>query len=576
MHRLYIETVGCQMNVLDSELVVAALKQQGYELTDDPKQADTILFNTCSVREHAEHKTYSSVGRFKYGKRKRPDLVIGVIGCMAQQEQQQVFEKAPHVDLVVGTGQLAEIPRLVDEVRRNRKKQLAVSLSRKEGSRDQVAGTFESYDPLRDPAMRPSPWQAFVRIMIGCDKFCTYCVVPNTRGPEQSRPPSQILSEVQTLARQGVQEITLLGQTVNSYRHTENGKQHRLSDLLEMIHDVPGIERIKFVTNFPKDMTDDLLEAVRDLPKVARYLHVPLQHGCNEQLKLMKRGYTVEEYREMMHRIRETVPGCAVSSDFIVGFCGETEESFEKCFDAVREFRFKNSFIFKYSPRPGTKAFDLYEDDVPEEVKKRRNNALLRLQSEISEEDNAEFIGRTVEVLVEGPSKKGVRDQGIQAGSTFRSGQSEREPLKSPSPLGGEGRGEGTATKTSSVERSELSRHDPSTWDTDGASAFEVPTLPGWHGGAGESTADPATEERVQLVQLNESPSLTPHPSPLNPLQLVGRTQCDRIVVFDGNPRLAGTLAEITIHDVTPTTLLGEIVTRHVQPGSSDLLPILA
>lgn len=557
MHRLYIETVGCQMNVLDSELVVAALKQQGYELTDDPKQADTILFNTCSVREHAEHKTYSSVGRFKYGKRKRPDLVIGVIGCMAQQEQRKVFEKAPHVDLVVGTGQLAEIPRLVDEVRRNRKKQLAVSLSRKEGSRAEVAGTFESYDPLRDPAMRPSPWQAFVRIMIGCDKFCTYCVVPNTRGPEQSRPPSRILSEVQTLAGQGVKEITLLGQTVNSYKHSENGKQHRLSDLLAMIHDVSGIERIKFVTNFPKDMTDDLLQAIRDLPKVARYLHVPLQHGCNEQLKLMKRGYSVEEYREMMHRIRETVPGCAVSSDFIVGFCRETDASFEKCLDAVQEFRFKNSFIFKYSPRPGTKAFDLYEDDVPEDQKKRRNNELLRLQSAISEEDNAEFIGRRVQVLVEGPSKK-------SAAAPTRTGQGSRRPH--------------------------------------GDSGIDSPALPGWHAGAGEFTEQASSgRERPPLVQLSdvgnpggkqplaepfrsgfqsgpdggtEGPSRSPDGAGA-PLQLVGRTNCDRIVVFDGNPRLSGTLAEITIHDVTPTTLLGEIVTHCVQPGSEKLLPIL-
>ncbi len=520
--KLYIETVGCQMNVLDSELVVAALKQQGYELCDDPKAADTVLFNTCSVREHAEHKTYSSVGRFKYGKRKRPNLVIGVIGCMAQQDQQTVFDKAPHVDLVVGTGQLAEIPSLVDEVRQTRKKTLAVSLNRKEGSRDQVAGTFESYDPLRDPTMRPSPWQAFVRIMIGCDKFCTYCVVPNTRGPEQSRSPKEIASEVRTLADQGVKEITFLGQTVNSYKHTEDGKQSRLSDLLALVHETSGIERLKFVTNYPKDMTTDLLEAIRDLPKVARYLHVPLQHGCDEQLKLMKRGYAVEDYREMMGRINEILPDCAVSSDFIVGFCKETEESFEKCLDAVREFRFKNSFIFKYSPRPGTKAFDLYDDDVSEEVKKRRNNELLRLQNEISGEDNAEFVGRTVEVLVEGPSKHAVK----------------------------------------------LNREKAE------AETLEQPDLPGWHGGA-EPVGYPANHpDESDLVQI-ERGSANPQPQLSPKQQLVGRTKCDRIVVFDGNERLAGSLAEIAIHDVTQTTLLGEIVTRHVQPGSTELLPII-
>lgn len=522
MHRLYIETVGCQMNVLDSELVVAALRKQGYELTDDPKAADTILFNTCSVREHAEHKTYSSVGRFKYGKRQRPDLVIGVIGCMAQKDQELVFEKAPHVDLIVGTGQLAEIPRLIDEVRKTRKKQVAVSLGRKEGSRDEVAGSFESYDPLRDPTMRPSPWQAFVRIMIGCDKFCTYCVVPNTRGPEQSRPPADIVRESRLLADQGVKEITLLGQTVNSYKYHDGARQHRMSDLLAMIHDIPSIERIKFVTNFPKDMTTDLLEAIRDLPKVARYLHVPLQHGCNEQLKLMKRGYTVEDYREMMGRIREILPDCAVSSDFIVGFCQETEESFQKCLDVVQEFRFKNSFIFKYSPRPGTKAYELYADDVPEEVKKRRNNELLHLQNMISEEDNAEFIGRTVEVLVEGPSKKAAK-------------------------------------------------------------SGEMNELPGWHGGADPVGDAGATAGGGELVQLGTSQGgIAPAgtgPSSAVPAeftaQLVGRTKCDRIVVFRGNPRLAGSFAQVAIEDVTATTLLGEIVTRHLQPGSDSLLPIL-
>ena len=520
--KLYIETVGCQMNVLDSELVVAALRKQGYELCENAKEADTILFNTCSVREHAEHKTYSSVGRFKYGKRQRPNLVIGVIGCMAQQDQQTVFDKAPHVDLVVGTGQLAEIPSLVDKVRKTRKKQLAVSLKRKEGSREQVAGSFESYDPLRDPTMRPSPWQAFVRIMIGCDKFCTYCVVPNTRGPEQSRSPSEILSEIRILANQGVREITFLGQTVNSYRHVENGKTYRLSDLIALVHDTSGIERIKFVTNYPKDMTNDLLEAMRDLPKVARYLHVPLQHGCDEQLTLMKRGYTVADYREMMGRIREYLPDCSVSSDFIVGFCRETDASFEKCLEAVREFRFKNSFIFKYSPRPGTKAFKLYEDDVSEEVKKRRNNELLDLQNDISGEDNAEFVGRTVEVLVEGLSKKAVK----------------------------ESQGSRNANKTEQTE------------------------LPGWHAGAAPIGETARTSDGEQLVQIEgrSQPALSMHSSQQ---QLVGRTKCDRIVVFDGNARLAGTLAEIAIHDVTQTTLLGEILTRHVQPGSSTLLPII-
>ena len=373
--------------------------------------------------------------------------------------------------------------------------------------------------------MRPSPFQAFVRIMIGCDKFCTYCVVPMTRGPEQSRPPSHIRKEVAVLAGQGVKEVTLLGQTVNSYRHTEGGRLFRLSDLLEAIHDTPGIERIKFVTNYPRDMSDDLLQAIRDLPKVARYLHVPLQHGCDDVLKVMKRGYTVSQYREMMQRIRETfgavesretrvqsqkpssihalaldsrlstLDSIAVSSDFIVGHPGETEAGFEKCLDVVREFRFKNSFIFKYSPRPGTKAFELYPDDIPEELKRRRNNELLRLQNEISEEDNAEFIGRRVEVLVEGLSKQAEKASG--AASARR---------------GGEG---------------------------------------------------------------NATPDSTAGLRPAARLQLVGRTRCDRIVVFDGNPRLAGSLVDVEVDDCTATTLMGRIVTHEVQHGCASELPIL-
>ena len=480
--KLFIETVGCQMNMLDSELVVGALRKQGYELTSDVREADTILFNTCSVREHAEHKIYSQLGRLKHNKKRRPQLVIGVMGCMAQKDQSQIFDRAPHVDLVVGTGQLAEIPALIDKAREHRQKELAVSLSRRDGSRTDVSASFQSYDPLREPEMRPSPYQAFVRIMIGCDKFCTYCVVPMTRGPEQSRSPSLIAREVQVLADQGVKEVTLLGQTVNSYKHTENGRMYRLSDLLELIHDTPGIERLKFVTNYPKDMTTDLLEAIRDLPKCSQYLHVPLQSGCDQVLGVMKRGYTVANYREMMHRISEIVPRCSVSSDFIVGHPGETEESYHKSLDAIREWRFKNSFIFKYSPRPGTKAYELLADEIPEEIKRRRNVEMLELQNEISEEDNADFIGETVEVLVEGPSKAALKS------------------------------------------------------------------------------------ERRGEIALDSTDPIT---------QMVGRTRCDRIVVFEGNRRLAGSMARIMVEDCTSTTLIGSIETREYQPGTSELLPIL-
>jgi tRNA-2-methylthio-N6-dimethylallyladenosine synthase len=410
--KLFLETVGCQMNVLDSELVVGSLRRQGFELTTDAKTADVILFNTCSVRQHAEDKIYSALGKLRDHKRRNPEKVIGVIGCMAQKDQELVRKRAPHVDLVCGPGQLAQVPELIAEVKRTRKPQMAVSLGRADAHRHEVEESFESYDPMREPAMRPTSFQAFVRSQFGCDKFCTYCIVPSVRGPEQSRSPEHILAEVRQLADQGVKEITLVGQTVNSYRYPHgDGRHSRLSDILQRMHDIPGIERIKFVTNFPKDMTDDLLDAVRDLPKVFKYLHVPVQSGCNDVLKRMKRMYTVEFYREMLARCREKVPGVAISSDFIVGFCGETEESFQRSCDLVQEAGFKNSFIFKYSTRPGTKADELFPDDIPEEVKKRRNNDLLALQNQASLLDHRQRIGTTVEVLVEGPSKTALKQE---------------------------------------------------------------------------------------------------------------------------------------------------------------------
>jgi tRNA-2-methylthio-N6-dimethylallyladenosine synthase len=418
--KLYIETVGCQMNVLDSELVVGSLRRQGYELTHEVDDADVIFFNTCSIRQHAEDKIYSALGRLRSHKHRHPGTVIGVLGCMAQKDQELVRRRAPHVDIVCGTGQLARLPELIAEVRQTGRPQLALSLDRKEASRQEVERSFESYDPLRDPSMRPNRFQAYVRIMIGCDKFCTYCIVPQVRGPEQSRHPDIISAEVHQLAEEGCKEVTLLGQTVNSYKYDlGDGRRFRLSDLLAKIHDTAGIERIKFITNFPRDMSDDLLDAVRELPKVCPYLHVPVQSGCNEVLKRMKRLYTVEYYRDMLARSRERVPGVSVSSDFIVGFSGESELSFHRSCDLIAESGFKNSYIFKYSPRPGTKGYEFYPDDVAEEIKKRRNNDLLAIQNKVSLQDHLDRIGDVVEVLVEGPSKTFLKAKGgSQAGKS--------------------------------------------------------------------------------------------------------------------------------------------------------------
>jgi tRNA-2-methylthio-N6-dimethylallyladenosine synthase len=254
--------------------------------------------------------------------------------------------------------------------------------------------------------MRPTPFQAFIRTQTGCDKFCAFCVVPRVRGPEQARPPEAMVAEARKLVAEGCREITLIGQTVNSYRWADGGKTTGLADLLVMLDAIDGLDRIKFVTNYPRDMTPDLIAAVRDLPKVCHYLHVPAQHGSDDVLTRMKRGYTIGEYMEMLGRVREELPHAAVTSDFIVGFCGETDAEFEATLDLVRSAGFKNSFIFKYSPRPGTKAFERQADDVPEAVKKERNNVLLEAQAEVSLAGNRRFIGSRQQVLVEGLSTR--------------------------------------------------------------------------------------------------------------------------------------------------------------------------
>ncbi|MFK8114779.1 MAG: tRNA (N6-isopentenyl adenosine(37)-C2)-methylthiotransferase MiaB [Rubripirellula sp.] len=461
--KVYIKTVGCQMNVLDSEMVIADLKRHGYSVVDTPAEADCVLYNTCSVREHAEEKVYSALGKVRQTKERDPSKVIGVMGCMAQKDQEIVFNRAPYVDLVVGPGQLHTIPDLLTKIQAGEGRQMAVSLSRNEGSQKVIARSHETFDPLRDPSMRPTPFQAYLRIQIGCDKFCTYCVVPNTRGPEQGRLPEQILSEARTLAEQGCLEITLLGQTVNSYKFKhDDGTTTDMASLLEQLQEVDGLERIKFVTNYPKDMTERLLTTIRDLPKVSPYLHVPAQSGSDVMLKRMKRGYTVADYMEMFERIERILPEASVSSDFIVGFSGETEEDFQQTIQIVERCRFKNSFIFQYSERPGTKAANRLPDDIPREIKIRRNNDLLAVQDAISKEDNVKLIGDTVEVLVEGPSKK----------------------------------------------------------------------------------ADKDPEAHV--------------------VQMTGRTDCDRIVVFDGNRRQAGQFLNIQIDDVSSHTLIGRVKTVDV------------
>jgi len=390
MRTFYIETVGCQMNVLDSELAGSALLRAGMQQAKSLLDADVILYNTCSIRQHAEDKIYSALGRLKNWKAEKPYGILGVIGCMAQKDQKLVFRRAPHVDFVLGPGRLENLADTIDRLFHEKPrptKTICVSLQRATNRHADVLESFQQYNPVRRIQDDASP--SLVRIMFGCDQFCTYCVVPFVRGPEQSRPPQEIVDEVQHLANQGVTQITLIGQTVNSYRHQESaasgqGKQTRLADLLYRLSDISGIEHIDFVTNYPQGIDDDLLQAVRDLPNVSKHLHIPMQSGSDAVLKRMNRHYTAAQCREMTDRIYGTIPGATMTSDFIVGFCGETDEEFEQTVDLVKYCQFRNSFIFKYSTRPGTKAAELYADDVPEEVKKYRNNSLLEIQIEIS------------------------------------------------------------------------------------------------------------------------------------------------------------------------------------------------
>lgn len=412
---IYLETMGCQMNALDSELVLGQMRARGYEPIDDMTAADVVLLNTCSVRDHAEQKALSRLGALKKPKLRRPHMVVGVIGCMAERDPDGIFMKMPHVDLVCGPGELNKIPALIEDVQESRGRAIALaqSLSRKSTPLQRALeyDSVEALDLSREPAPGESMLQSYIRVQRGCDKFCTFCVVPFTRGPERSRPPSQIVAEARMLVDRGAMEITLLGQTVNSYVQQENGQQVRFSDLLTRLNDIDGLERIRFVTSYAGDFTDDILEAMRDLPKVCEYLHLPAQSGSDPVLRRMRRQYSVSQYVELIDRAREHVPNLAIASDFIVGFCGETDEDHQATMQLVERCRFKNIFVFKYSPRPGTVADKRDQDDVPESVKRARNIELLKLQEGISAAANQRLIGTEVEVLVEGYSKAAVKAQ---------------------------------------------------------------------------------------------------------------------------------------------------------------------
>ena len=406
--KVYLETMGCQMNRLDSELVEASLRAAGMEMTGDARAADVLLYNTCSVREHAENKVHSRLGWACQRKAAGRRMVIGVLGCMAQRLGEGLLRRPRGVDVVCGPGQLARLPELISSA--GGAAQLALDPPRKQPRDDEP---IDRLDNARDAARTNLPAQAYVRIMRGCDKFCTYCVVPFVRGAELSREPDAIVEEVRRLAGAGVTQVTLLGQTVNSYRHAAPGGSVGLADLLERIDAVEGLRRVRFVTNYPGDFDRAILQAMRDLPTVCEHLHLPAQSGSDRVLRAMGRRYTRDQYDELIDAAREAVPGVGIAGDFIVGFPGEGEEDHRASADLIRRSRYKNSFIFKYSPRPGTRAAE-GDDDVGDPIKRRRNAELLAVQEEVSLAGNRELIAQTVEVLVEGPSPRAKRPDGAR------------------------------------------------------------------------------------------------------------------------------------------------------------------
>jgi tRNA-2-methylthio-N6-dimethylallyladenosine synthase len=391
--KIYIKTFGCQMNEYDSDKMVDVMHAaEGYETTQDPEEADLILFNTCSVREKAQEKVFSDLGRVKHLKER--GVKIGVGGCVASQEGEEIIKRAPYVDIVFGPQTLHRLPELLN--------------ARQQQDRPQVDISFpeiEKFDHL--PPARVEGASAFVSIMEGCSKYCSYCVVPYTRGDEMSRPFDDVLVEVAGLADQGVKEITLLGQNVNAYRGAMGGTSEvaDLALLLEYVADIPGIERLRFTTSHPNEFTPRLIEAYAKLPKLANHLHLPVQHGSDRILMAMKRGYTAMEYKSTVRKLRAIRPDLAMSSDFIVGFPGETEEDFAKMMKLIADIHFDNSFSFIFSPRPGTPAANLH-DDTPHEVKLRRLQELQAVINGNIKSISESLVGKVQRILVEGASKR--------------------------------------------------------------------------------------------------------------------------------------------------------------------------
>ena len=394
MKKLYIRTYGCQMNEYDSAKMADVMgASAAFEKTDDPTQADVILFNTCSVRENAQERVFHALGRLRELKQARPDLIIGVGGCVASQEGAVIVERAPYVDVVFGPQTLHRLPQLIEARQRSGRSQVDISFPE-----------IEKFDAM--PPAKVDGCTAFVSIMEGCSKYCSFCVVPYTRGEEVSRPFDDVLTEIAGLAEQGVREITLLGQNVNAYRGTMNdGETADFALLLEYLAEMPGIERLRYTTSHPREFSQRLVDSYRRLPQLVDHVHLPVQSGSDRILAAMKRGYTALEYKSIIQRLRAARPGVSIASDFIVGFPGETGQDFEQTMKLVEDIGFDDSYSFMYSPRPGTPAAS-FADQVPLEIKQAR---LARLQSAIDASAKAisgRMVGGVERILVEGASRK--------------------------------------------------------------------------------------------------------------------------------------------------------------------------
>ena len=393
MKKLFIETYGCQMNVADSEVVASILSSE-YNLTGNESEADLILINTCSVRDNAEQRIRARLRELGSLKKKRAGLMVGLLGCMAERIKNQLLEEEPTLDFIAGPDAYRSLPALIEKAAAG------------ESAYNVILSTTETYDDITPVRYDTNGVSAFISIMRGCNNFCSYCVVPYTRGRERSRSPQTILAEARQLLDEGYKEVTLLGQNVNSYCFEENGKTTTFAQLMEMTAQLSPTLRVRFATSHPKDISDELIKVIAQYPNVCKYIHLPVQAGSTSMLRRMKRVYTREQYLERIATIKRLVPDCAIATDIIAGFCGETEEEHQATLSLMREVGYSYAYMFKYSVRDNTFAARNYTDDVPETLKIKRLEEIIALQQELSLQHNQRDVGKTFEVLVEGTSKR--------------------------------------------------------------------------------------------------------------------------------------------------------------------------